>query len=93
MFPFNSATDASFSCGGNQTAAWSEIAGHNQQAAPLAVSTDLVWDMKGYSHFTVTRPRLDLRTHSQRVGKHRIRAAKSRGRQCWGIRPQPQLLM
>jgi hypothetical protein len=100
MFPFHTATEASFfSCGEDQTAAWSEVAGHNQQAAlsfdggaavAIVVSTDLVRQdiMKGYSHFTDTRPRLDLCTRSQRLGQRRVWVAQSRD-----IRPQPQLLI
>jgi len=50
-----------FSCGEDQTAAWSEVARHNQQAAvpcdgsaaaPIAMSTDLVRDMKGVTHIS-----------------------------------------
>jgi hypothetical protein len=91
-----------FSCGEDQTAAWSQVAHHNQQAAvsfdgsaaaPIAVSTGLLRDIEGHSHFTATRPGLDLRTHSQRLGQHRVRAAQSRARRCRGIRPQPKLLI
>ena len=57
MFSFHSTTDIPFfSCGEDQTAAWSEVADHYQQAAPpfdggaagpLAVSMDLLRDSKG----------------------------------------------
>ena len=62
------------SCGEDQTAAWSQATHRNQQAAvsfdgstaaPIAVSTDLLRAIEGYSHFIVTRPGLDLRTRSQ----------------------------
>ena len=57
MSSFHTTSDAAFfSCGEDQTTAWSQPVGHNQQTAlasdgsvagPLAVSTDLFWDMKG----------------------------------------------
>jgi hypothetical protein len=91
-----------FSCGEDQTAAWSQVTHHSQQAAvsfdgsvaaPIAVSTDLLRDIEGYSHFTATRPGLDLRARSQRLGQHRVRAAQSRAHQRRGTRPQPKLLI
>ena len=57
--------DAFFSCGEDPMTAWSQATGVNQQTAltfdgsaagPPAVSTNLLWDMKGYLYFTATRP-------------------------------------
>lgn len=99
MISSHTTTDTrSLPCGENQGAAWSEVVAHNQQATLplnggtpglLSVSTDLLRDTKGYSHFVVTRPRPDFRTRARRLGQDWVRAAKwSRGRQCWGIQPQ-----
>jgi len=53
MLPFHTTTDASFSCGSEQTATWPQVAGNHQQAQAavpfdggaaglLTVSTDLL---------------------------------------------------
>jgi hypothetical protein len=65
MTSFHTASDPAFlSCGEDQTSAWSEAASHEQAtltfdwgvAGPIAVSTDLLRNMRGYSRFIVTQP-------------------------------------
>ena len=57
--PHQSNMSSFFSCGEDQTAAWTQVAHHNQQAAVpfdgsmadhITVSTGLFRDMEGYSH-------------------------------------------
>ncbi len=69
---------AVWSCGEDQTAAWSETADvrYDQAAvafdwgaaSPVTVSTNILWDMRGYSRFVVGQ-QLGIQRHLRRVAE------------------------
>jgi len=93
---------AVWSCGEDQTAAWSETdsVSYNQDgvafdwgaAGPVTVSKDLLWDMRGYSRFVVGQ-RLGIQGHLRRVAECQCRARLSRDYRGRGAQPQLQLFM
>ena len=95
MFHVDNAS-ASLSCGEDQTAAWSETTSAGYEATiafdwgtsgPITVSTDLLWDMRGYSCFVVAK-RLGIPRHLRRVAECRCRAGRSRDYQRRGAQPR-----
>jgi len=76
MFHTGSAP-AFLSCGKEQTAARSEVISADYEAAvpldwnesgPVTVSTNILWDMRGYSRFVVGQ-QLGIQRHLRRVAE------------------------
>ena len=88
-----------WSCGKDQTAAWSETANvrYDQaaiafdwgEAGPVTVSTDLLQDTRGCSRFVVGQ-RLGIQRHLRRVAECQCQARRSRDYQHRGAQPRLQ---
>src|SRR6266851_2968882 len=93
---------AVWSCGEDQTAAWSEMdcASYDQDgitfdwgaAGPVTVSTNTLQDMRGYSRFVVGQ-RLGVPRHVRRVAERQCRDSRSRDCQRRGVQPPLQIFI